>query len=238
MYPDQEAILVELAACPTNLPRPQGGVAEMTFRADAWTPDALRTLRRMFDEDAAIGQIAAVRGRRRAAVADRICVLGLRRHSTRPWTEMEDADLSRRYGQIATATIASELGRSCAAVYARAGFLDLTEGNAPAWTDWEDAQLRAGYAADMPTAKIASIIGRPHCGLVSRASKFGLRHPSYSPDWSTAKIERAIALSEAGHRYCSATIWVRSASIRMRTDCRGATGMAGPIVAGKVYVAS
>ena len=37
---------------------------------------------------------------------------------------------------------------------------------------------------------------------------------------------------------CSATIWVRSASIRMRTDCRGVTGMAGRVVAGKVYVAS
>ena len=35
---------------------------------------------------------------------------------------------------------------------------------------------------------------------------------------------------------CGATIWVRSASIRMRTDCRGATGMARLIVAGKIYV--
>jgi hypothetical protein len=35
-------------------------------------------------------------------------------------------------------------------------------------------------------------------------------------------------------RECSATIWMRSASIRMRTDCRGATGMAGLFVAGKI----
>ena len=63
--------------------------------------------------------------------------------------------------------------------------------------------MRAGYAADMPTAKIAAIVGRPHCGLVSRASKLGLRHPSHSPDWSTAEIERAISLSEAGHRYAA-----------------------------------
>ena len=35
---------------------------------------------------------------------------------------------------------------------------------------------------------------------------------------------------------CSATIWMRSASIRMRTDCRGATGMARLFVAGKIYV--
>ena len=201
MNPDQEPILVELVACPTNLPRPQGTIAEMTYRAGAWTPDDLRNLRRMFAEDASIEAIAAALGRGRAGVADRICVLGLRRHSTRPWTEMEDTDLSRRYGQVATATIASELGRSCAAVYARAGLLDLTEGNAPPWTEWEDAQLRSGFATGVPTAKIASIIGRPHSGLVSRASKLGLRHPSHSPDWSDAEIERAIALSEGGHRY-------------------------------------
>ena len=201
MSPDQEPILVELVSCPTNLPRPQGTLAEMPYRASAWTPEDLRTLKRLFAEDAAVEEIALALGRGRAGVADRICVLGLRRHSTRPWTAMEDADLSRRYGQIATATIASEFGRSCAAVYARAGLLDLTEGHAPPWTDWEDAQLRAGYAGDVPTAKIASIIGRPHCGLVSRASKLGLRHPSHSPDWSIAEIERAIALSEAGHRY-------------------------------------
>ena len=201
MNPDQEPILVELVACPTLLPRPQGGIAEMPYRTGAWTPDDQRELRRLFAEDAPIEEIATALGCGRAGVADRICVLGLRRHSTRPWTEMKDADLSRRYGQVATATIASELGRSCAAVYARAGLLDLTEGNAAPWTDWEDAQLRAGYAADVPTAKIAAIIGRSHCGLVSRASKLGLRHPSHSPDWSIAEIERAIALSEAGHRY-------------------------------------
>jgi hypothetical protein len=37
---------------------------------------------------------------------------------------------------------------------------------------------------------------------------------------------------------CGATIWVRSASIRMRTDCRGATGMACLFVAGKIYVSA
>jgi site-specific DNA recombinase len=35
---------------------------------------------------------------------------------------------------------------------------------------------------------------------------------------------------------CSATIRLRSASNRMRTDCRGATPMAGPFVAGKIYM--
>ena len=38
------------------------------------------------------------------------------------------------------------------------------------------------------------------------------------------------------HRLCSATIRLRSASNRMRTDCRGATPMAGPFVAGKIYM--
>src|SRR3546814_11682036 len=56
----------------------------------------------------------------RAAVAERVTLLGLRRNSARPWTEFDDAELVRRYGSDPTAAIASHLGRSCAAVYARA----------------------------------------------------------------------------------------------------------------------
>lgn len=201
MTGDIGPIVVELVACPSPLPRPSGSLGEMAYRQNAWTPGETGLLRQMFTDDCAIDEIAEALGRGRAAVADRISMLGLRRHSSRPWTEFEDAELTRRYGQDATATIAADLGRSCVAAYARASVLDLTEDNPPAWTPWEDAQLRAGYAAAMPTAQIATIIGRPHSGLVSRASKLGLNHPHHSPDWSAGEIERALVLAEAGHSY-------------------------------------
>jgi len=201
MTTDDEPILVELVSCPTDLPRPTGALGEMVFRRDAWTPDEIRALRQHFADDMPISQIAEILGRGRAGVADRIYLLGLRRHTNRPWSEMDDAELSRRYGHEATATIASDLGRSCSATYVRASLLNLGQDAAPAWTPWEDAQLRAGYASAIPTAQIATIIGRPHSGTVSRASKLGLRHPTDSPDWTAVEIERAIALSEAGHNY-------------------------------------
>ena len=50
-----------------------------------------------------------------------------------------------------------------------------------------------------------------------------------------ADLAREHGISEATF-YCSATIRLRSASNRMRTDCRGGTPMAGPFVAGKIYV--
>ncbi|WP_288806380.1 hypothetical protein [uncultured Novosphingobium sp.] len=201
MNADSEPILVELVACPAPPPRPSGALGEMVFRPDAWTPADVRLLRQMFADDRTIGEIASALGRRRAGVADRIYGLGLRRHSRRPWSEFEDTELIRRYGHDASAQIASDFGRSCQAIYARAALLELTEGNAPAWTAWEDAQLRAGFAKGMPTGQIATIVGRPHSGLVCRASKLGLRHPCHAPDWSAAEIERALALVEAGHCY-------------------------------------
>lgn len=201
MSPDDKPIVVELIACPVVIPRPAGGLGEMAFRHDAWRPDETRALRQHFADDMPIPQIAEALGRGRAAVADRIHMLGLRRHSNRPWTEMDDTELSRRYGHEATATIAADLGRSCSATYVRASLLSLGEDAAPAWTPWEDAQLRFGFDAALPTVQIAAIIGRPHSGLVSRASKLGLRHPNHSPEWSMTEIERALALSEAGHTY-------------------------------------
>ena len=91
----------------------------MAYRADAWTPQESERLRALFLEDTAIADIALAIGRGRAAVAERIALLGLRRNSTRTWTELDDAELSRRYGGEPTAAIASDLGRSCSAVYAR-----------------------------------------------------------------------------------------------------------------------
>jgi len=200
MTRDSEPVLVELVSCP-SLPRPSSPLGEMPFRTDAWTPAEIRQLGEMFADDLPISEIAEALGRGRGGVADRICLLGLRRHSSRSWTSLEDDDLRRRYGVEATASIAADLGRSCAAVYARATLLDLTEGNAPVWTPWEDAQLRAGFASGIAVAQVAVIIGRPYSGVVSRASKLRLRHPNFSRDWSNEEIERALALAEAGHRY-------------------------------------
>lgn len=200
-HDEEPAIIVELIACPGLVPQAQGPVAEMPYRVDAWSPDEVRTLRRMFLDDAGIDEIAQALDRGRAGVADRIHVLGLRRHTTRPWSPMEDADLTRIYGSVATATIAAGLGRTCSAVYARAGALALTEGNSPPWTAWEDAQLREGYARALPLAELAALVGRPLSGLASRAGSLGLRHPDKPVDWSDAEMGRAVELAAEGHRY-------------------------------------
>src|SRR3546814_5480061 len=59
-----------------------------------------------------LADIAAEIGRGRAAVAERVTLLGLRRNSVRPWTEFDDAELVRRYGSDPTAAIASQIGRA------------------------------------------------------------------------------------------------------------------------------
>ena len=198
---DETPLLVELVACPGLVPAVGDPLAEMRFRGGAWTPAETETLRAMFAADAAPDDIAATLGRGRHGVRDRIARLGLRRHSSRPWGEMESEELVRRYGIDPTAVIASDFARSCAAIYARAAVLGLTEGNPPEWTPWEDAQLRAGYAMAVPGIQIATIIGRPLFGLRSRASTLNLRHPNNPTGWSDAEIDRAAALIEEGHRY-------------------------------------
>lgn len=202
---DDTPIVVELVACPAPLPLPSlspaGTPGEMTWRKDAWTPGEIATLRRLFAQDVPVGEIAEVLGRGRQGVRDRIYVLGLRRHSQRPWNELEDEELIRRYGNEATAGIAADLGRSCRATYVRAALLGLTLTGAPPWTPWEDAQLRFGYETGIPIAEIAVLIGRPHYGVSTRASLLGLRHKHMPPDWSAAEIERIIALQEAGRSY-------------------------------------
>ena len=198
---DETPLLVELVACPGLVPAVGDPLAEMRFRGEAWTPAETETLRAMFAADAAPDDIAATLGRGRHGVRDRIARLGLRRHSSRPWGEMESEELVRRYGTDPTAVIASDFARSCAAIYARAAVLGLTEGNPPEWTPWEDAQLRAGYAMAISGIQIAAIIGRSLFGLRSRASTLNLRHPNHPTGWSDAEIDRAATLIEEGHRY-------------------------------------
>lgn len=192
--------IVELVACPT-LPEPCGRLREMPFRHDAWTPDEIATVERMFRDDAAIDDIVAAIGRGRAGVRDKIAKLGLRRNSSRPWSPDEDAWLTREYGLRPTADLAGDLGRACTSVYARAGVLGLTEGNPPKWTEWEDAQLRAGYSRAIPIAQIATLIGRPLSGTATRANTLGLRHPNKPADWTEAEATRALTLASEGLRY-------------------------------------
>ncbi|MDF0543825.1 hypothetical protein PX699_15845 [Sphingobium sp. H39-3-25] len=195
-----DADVVELAPAPRPFLESQP-LREMAYRADAWTPAESERLRALFLEDIAISDIALALARGRAAVAERIALLGLRRNSTRTWTELDDAELTRRYGAQPTAAIASDLGRSCSAVYARARLLDLTEGNPPEWTPWEDAQLIEGYRRGVPLAQIATLIGRPFGGLSSRAGYLGIVHANHPPDWSEQETARALELAEQGHRY-------------------------------------
>ncbi len=201
MTDDTAPIIVELVSIADPLPKASAPLGEMQYRSDSWTPQEVRTLRRLFNDDTPMPEIAEALGRGLHGVRDKVCTLGLRRHSTRPWNELEDHELIQTYGQEPAATIAARFGRSCGAVYARAAILGLSEAAAPAWTPWEDAQLRAGFAADIPTAQVALTIGRPHSGVYSRAGKLGIRHASTPRGWTNAEIERAIELVEAGHSY-------------------------------------
>lgn len=197
---DLDATIVELEPCP----RPRSAIAplhEIAYRANAWTPAEIERLVTLFRQDASIDEIAETIGRGRAGVADKVAALGLRRNSTRPWTDLEDDELRRRYGAEATASLALAFGRSCSAIYARAGCLGLTEGNPPEWTAWEDAQLRAGYARGVPLLQLAALIGRPLSGLSGRAGLLGITHASHPPDWSEPEMRRALDLATEGYRY-------------------------------------
>lgn len=201
--PEGDFAVVELIARAEHLPtfvaaRPLG---EMPFRASAWNPSEMLELRKMFAEDESTEAIAEAIARPVHGVRSKICALGLRRNSTRLWTETEDAELRRRYGIEPTAALAQYLGRGCAAVYARAGTLGLTEGNPPEWTEWEDAQLSEGYRQGLPVAQIAALIGRPVSGTASRASTIGLRHPAKPRGWSDEELARALELAETGRPY-------------------------------------
>lgn len=154
---DLDADLVELAPAlsPTCSPVP---LREMAFRVDAWTPHESERLRALFLDDTAIGDIALAIGRGRAAIAERIALLGLRRNSTRAWTELDDTELTCRYGCESTATIASDLGRSCSAVYARARLLDLSESNLCTAISGRSAAMRPARSTSPSAAESRSPI--------------------------------------------------------------------------------
>jgi len=194
--------LVELVPAPAaHAPAAAGPLAEMAFRQDAWTPEEVRRLRELFVQDLTMEDIARDLGRGRAGVADKICSIGLRRNTSRPWSELEDQYVLTNYGRIAASSIALHLGRGVQSVYCRATLLGLTEEAAPPYTEWEDAQLREGYARDVPAHQLAVLIGRTRSSVASRASTLGLRHPSTPPNWTEAECGRLLELAHEGHQY-------------------------------------
>lgn len=194
---DLGADVVELA--PYVPPADTAPLREVAYRGDAWSADELETLRRMFFADADVSDIAASVGRTFHATRSRICELGLRRNSKRPYSELEEAEIVRRYGDEATAIIAQDLGRSCTSIYQRAHILGVTEGRPPPWTPWEDEQLKAGYAAGIPAAQIGALIGRPVSGVLTRASQaLGIKHLHAPEAWTQAEIDLAVALAGEG----------------------------------------
>lgn len=174
---------------------------EVAFRKNGWLPDEVERLRAMFAADKSFDEIAGAIGRPRGGVATKVLELGLRRNSALPWSELDDAELARRYGQEATAAIAQDLGRGVTSCYTRARLLGLTEQNEPRWTEWEDAQLTAAYAQGVPMSQICALIGRSLGGVQTRASKLALRHANHPKDWSQAECDRALELAEQGLRY-------------------------------------
>lgn len=197
---DLSADVVELAPYLPSAAASQ--LREVAFRADAWLADEIADLRRQFSADTPINTIAESLDRGVHGVRAKIYELGLRRNSTRPWSEWEEAELVARYGRESAATLAQNLGRGVAAVYARASLLGLQdEGKAP-YTPWEDAQIRIGYQIGVPVAQIAAMIGRPTSGLVTHAWRsLNLRHANQPADWTEAEMARALELANEGHRY-------------------------------------
>lgn len=196
---DLDVDIVELASCPPAAPA--GPLREVAFRRDAWLPAEVERLRAMFAADETMDTIASALGRGRAGVADKALTLGLRRHSSRPWGELEDRMLVDRYGTVPAADLALELGRSCTSVYARAQLLELSEESSPPYNEWEDAQLRAGYARGLRADQVATLIGRTKVSVASRAWKLGLRTVFADEDWSQEEIDWLFELATEGHRY-------------------------------------
>ena len=198
---DLRGDVVELVPCAGALADGTARVREVAYHPTVWLPAEDDRLRELFARDEPIAAIAGSVGRTFQATRNRVCVLGLRRNSARPWLGEEDAELLARYGEESAAAIASDLGRSTGAVYARANLLGVTEDAAADYDSWEDAQIRAGYEREVPVAQIAALIGRPLLGVRSRATLLGLRHASQPPGWSDAEVTRALELAEDGHPY-------------------------------------
>lgn len=191
--------IVELAP---YVPAETAPLREVAFRKDAWLATEVADLRRLFADDTPVDVIATTLARPLAGVRSKLSELGLRRNTSRPWSEWEEAEVLARYGRDAASTIAQDLGRGVSAVYQRAALLGLQDTAAPPYTPWEDAQIRVGYQLGVPVAQIAAMIGRPVSGLVTHAWRsLGLRHANQPEAWSSEELARALELANEGHRY-------------------------------------
>ena len=193
--------LVELVPCPGPPTISVLPLREMAFRQDAWLPDEIDTLRIRFAADEDLAVVSAGLDRPLAGVQSKLGELGLRRNSTRPWSDFDRAYLAQHYGTTPASAIAAALGRTPAAVYAQAGVDGLTEGNPPEYTAWEIAQVREGYGRGVPVAQLGVLIGPPVSGIASLASKLGIKHANAPSDWTTDEQQRALALAEEGRSY-------------------------------------
>ena len=197
---DLSADVVELA--PYVPPTTTAGVLrEVSFNRRAWLPDEDALVRKLFHDDVHVREIAEAVGRTLHATRGRICDLGLRRNSSLPWSELEDAELLRRYGSEPAATIAQDLGRHVTSVYSRAQRLSLAEPVGPPFSPWEDLQIREGYAQGVPVLQLAVLIGRPMLSVSSRAHDLGVRHVNAPEGWSAEEQQRALQLCHEGHQY-------------------------------------
>ena len=199
MLDDLSFDLVELAHCAE--PPQAGPLREVAFRGNAWLPEEDDRLRTLFAADMPVDAIADQLRRGRAGVSTRLCELGLRRNTSRPWSELEDQLLVERYGKDPAATLALELGRGCSSVYIRAAKLGLSEACAPPYSAWEDAQVRAGYESGVPPHQIGLLIGRTLFSVRSRAHKLGVTSPFADQDWTQEELDRLLDLAVEGHRY-------------------------------------
>lgn len=175
--------------------------ATVAFRKNAWTPDELRRLRSLFDQDVSFEEIAGQLERPLHGVRSKACDLGLRRNSKLPWSRLEEEYLFDHYGTQPASEIALFLGRSPSAVYARATSLGLTQGNPPPWTDWEDDQLRNGYEKGVAVIRLAAELGRPPSGVNSRAHSLGIKHANGPKQFSPDDETRLLELAESGLQY-------------------------------------
>lgn len=180
-----------------------GRLLERDFsqRQDAWTPEQTALLQSLFRDDIPLAEIASMLGRSLHGTRSKICDLGLRRNSARPWTEEEDSILLKFYRRESTSQLAVSIGRSPASIYAKASQLGLTLESMPPWDEFEIESLKRYYRDGEPISQIAAALGRTISAVNTKASDLGLRHHNHDPRWSS---EEVAILAECVDRHLTA----------------------------------
>lgn len=63
MTDDTAPIIVELVPLAAPVPTPSAPLGEMVYRPDSWTPQEVRTLRQLFNDDTPLPEISEALGR-------------------------------------------------------------------------------------------------------------------------------------------------------------------------------